>query len=194
MSKKETESAVQPYIAKMQAIENQHGINRDSLDQILDTLIDLSAITNLWGADRYPDPAEGVLQERYLIHEESDRSFALYLNVMRTGKKIIPHNHTTWACIAAVTGTEYNYVFERHDDGSVPGHAVIAQTKEIQVSPGSGIALMAEDIHAVHIKEDKVIRHLHMYGKALETLNERVAFDTDTNTCRIMDIGVQTKR
>ncbi len=191
-SRDDKQAAIQQFIDTARNA-TQDELNRENLATVRDELVKIAAHKDWWAQQEYPAPTGDELQARYLIHAEPDNSYALYLNVMRPGKKIVPHNHTTWACIAAVEGVESNYLYERTDDGSVPGHATIVQKGMQAVEPGNGIALLPDDIHAVRIEDDN-IRHLHMYGRALETLTERLAFDTENDTCKVMDVGVKTQR
>jgi predicted metal-dependent enzyme (double-stranded beta helix superfamily) len=169
------------------------GTTRQALASVLAKLQTLADDKSRWAKDNYPDPEEGERQARYLVREDPDHGFALYLNVMRPGKRIPPHNHTTWACIAAVSGVEHNTLFERIDSGTGAGPATLRQIGEIEVKPGQGMSLLPNDVHAVEIRGSDVIRHLHFYGKALETLSDRLTFDTTEGTAKPMKMSVQTK-
>lgn len=186
--------AVSETLETVRNIEQAQGAGRNELDEMAAVLKDLAARRDYWNEDTYPSPPEGELQSRYLIHEDPEQKLSLYLNVMRPGKCVPPHNHATWACIAAVEGTEHNFLYERLDDGSVSGKADIRQTAHIPVEPGNTITLLPDDIHAVEITGEKPIRHLHMYGRSLETLSERLTFDEEAGTCSQTDFGVKTQQ
>lgn len=190
----ERADAVADALARVRALAGEAEVTREVLAATLEEVKALAGRGGLWSEAEFPAPDPQERQARYLISEDDDRRFALYLNVMRPGKRIPPHNHTTWACIAGVEGEEHNFVYRRLDDGGEPGRARIEQVGTQVVGPGGGIALLGDDIHSVEIRGDQPIRHLHLYGRALETLTERLTFDEENGTCRVMDIGVRTRR
>ena len=186
--------AVRATLDRVKAIVGKAPLGRAALAEVLAELRALAARGALWSPDVYPAPDEQTRQARYLIAEDPDKTFALYLNAMLPGRRIPPHNHTTWACIAAVEGEEHNFVYRRVDDGATPGHAELAVSELVVVGPERGIALLPDDIHSVEIRGERPIRHLHLYGRALETLTERVTFDLEAKTAKPMTLGVQTQR
>lgn len=185
--------AVEACLGDVKQIARSEGVTRDTIGKLAGRLKELAADTALWDESSFAPPDEGDRQARYLIAEDADKTFALYLNVMRPSKRIPPHNHTTWACIAAVEGTELNYLYDRLDDRSVEGKARIRQREQVELKPGTALGMLGDDIHSVEIPEGGIIRHLHMYGNSLETLSERMMFDEEAGTCRVMDIGVKTR-
>ncbi|MFK7964338.1 MAG: hypothetical protein AB8C46_10295 [Burkholderiaceae bacterium] len=187
------EAQVSQLIEQTRQVLTDGELAREQLNTIRALVEQLAARAGLWNAQDFPDPAENEFQSRYRLGAESDDGITLYLNVMRPGKVIKPHDHTTWACIAGVEGVEMNTRYDRTDDQSVPGKASITATETIALGPGKSIGLMPDDIHSVRIEGEHCIRHLHLYGRPLENLDARKSFDLERGTYQIMDIGVKSK-
>lgn len=189
----EREAAVKDLIDFTKSVAGPNDVSRENLQQIRGLLEGIASIEKYWCEDEFPAPTEGKVQTRYLISQDDDASYALYLNVMHTGKVAPPHNHTTWACIAAVEGEEYNYVYEPKEAGPLlPGDREIELSKTIVVKPGQGIDLLPNDIHSIAINDGESTRHLHFYGRGLETLDRRLMWDKDLKSCKVFVMDVKT--
>lgn len=186
-------AAVEALIVETRTLLSADELDRYTLSQIQLELESLASHSDLWDCDEFAEPNAEERQNRYLIYTGGDNDITLYLNVMRPGKMIPPHDHTTWACVAAVVGSEFNTLYDRLDDGSVDGKAQIKEREVIELAPGGSVSLMPDDIHSVEIRGKDCIRHLHFYGRPLETLTARKTFDAEAGTYQIMGVGVKTK-
>ena len=146
-------------------------------------MLELARNEQLFPASEFPPPPEGEKgSKRYLLQEDPDGRFALYLLALNPGNSTQPHDHTTWAVVTGVEGQELNRVYRRTDDGTDEGRAQLELVREVMVEPGTGIALMPEDIHSIHTEGTSSTRHLHVYGLALEKLDQRLGFDLEQGT------------
>jgi predicted metal-dependent enzyme (double-stranded beta helix superfamily) len=174
-------AAVAATIDRIRAIEAKEGVTRPALEKIRTELLALAAQEHLFPSGQFPPPPNGEKgSNRYLLQEDPGNRFALYMNALNPGNETKPHDHTTWAVVVAVDGQELNKVYERLDDGSDPAKCELRIREEIMVEPGRGICLMPEDIHSIHTTGSVPTRHLHMYGLALEKLDNRKGYDPET--------------
>jgi len=174
-------AAVSAAVDRIRAIEGKDGVTRPALEKIRAELLKLAAQEQLFPSASFPPPPNGETgSNRYLLQEDAGNRFALYLNALNPGNETKPHDHTTWAVVVAVQGQELNKVYERLDDGSDPAKCDLRVREEVMVEPGRGICLMPEDIHSIHTTGSVPTRHLHMYGLALEKLDDRKAYDPAT--------------
>ena len=177
--------AVAGTIADIRAIEQAQGVTPAALDAIKGVLLKLAARRELFPEDHFPVGADDGNSVVYRLSEDDDHRFALYASTALPGKDVYPHNHTTWAVIVGVHGDERNIFYERTDDGSKQGIGEVRKTGEFTVSFGSGVTLMPENIHSIHVTGDQKTVHLHMYGLALEQLHERVMYNTQAGTYKV---------
>lgn len=181
----EREMAIAETVAQVRAIEAADGVNRDSLERIRAVLLSLAARTDLFILEDFPGPEDGKDDRLYPLSVDEDGRFALYLNRGSAEKDTPPHNHTTWAVVVGVRGEELNRFYERDDDGSAPGQARIHEARQFNVTPGTGVCMLPDDIHSIHMRGDDPKMHLHMYGLAINRLTERLMFDMEAGTCQV---------
>ncbi len=179
----ERAAAVRRLIDEARAIEKQ-GVNYANLDRIGGLLSSLARRAELFPQAEFPLGADGGI---YRLSEDPDHRFALYASAGGPGKKVPPHNHTTWAIIAGVHGAERNVVYDRLDNGAQDGVVQLreAPSKEKTLKRGDVIAFLPDDFHHIETPVDSGnALHLHFYGLSLEHLPGRVTVDLKTGTAK----------
>ena len=146
--KKLRDEAVSRALGNIRRIEEAMGVGYDSLKKIRSELNELASDQSLFPRAHFPVPDSGE-SVVYRLSEDDDHRFALYGSVGTSGKEVPPHNHTTWAVIVGVHGQEFNRFYERTDDRSVTGKAVLKETGDFVVTHGNGVVFMPDDIHSI---------------------------------------------
>lgn len=175
-------TAVAETIAAVRKIEADRGVTRAALEAIRAELIKLGDQTDLFPHAEYTPPESGRDSQLYLLSEDDDHRFTLYLNCGTDEKNTPPHNHKTWAVVVGVRGDEHNRIYRRVGEDTAAGKAELRVAREITVRPGTGVCLMPEDIHSIHMSGADVKMHLHLYGTAIPHQSERQKFDLEAGT------------
>jgi predicted metal-dependent enzyme (double-stranded beta helix superfamily) len=184
--KAERNAMVSKTIARIRTIEKDQGVSRETLEEIRGVLLDLATHRELFPEEDFPAEAndQGFFPI-YRLAEDDDHRLALYMSTSVGAKDVPPHDHTTWAVIVAVQGTEENRFYERVGDFSAPGQGQIRQTGGELVRPGVGVCLMPDDIHSIHPNNARPALILHMYGQALDHLPNRVTYNMAEGTYKV---------
>lgn len=194
MHAQERRQQVAALVADARGILAANALNHDTLGRVATRLEGLAAQHQLWSEAEFPSPSGAERQRLYLVGEDADHGFATYLSITCSGRRIPPHDHTTWACIAAVDGCEMNVLYDRLEGGREPGLARLHERAAVRCEPGRTMALMPDDIHSITNLDQPVVRHLHFYGRALEVLDQRLVFDLAAGTCKRMVMPVPAIR
>ena len=179
----ERAAAVRRLVDEARHIE-KGGVSTGNLEKIGALLATLAGRAELFPQDEFPLGPDGGI---YRLSEDPDHRFALYASAGGAGKKVPPHNHTTWAIIAGVHGAERNVVYDRLDNGAREGFVQLreAPAKEKTLRRGDVIAYLPEDFHHIETPAGSGnALHLHFYGLSLEHLPDRVSVDMATGTAK----------
>lgn len=174
----ERTEAIAAAMHDIRRIEAEQGVTRAGVEAIRDRLIELSSKPGLFSHTDFPPPGPDEDRNGYLyrLSQDDDDRFALYAQSSRGGVSTPAHNHTTWAVVVGNTGQELNRFYERTDDG-------VAQSHEHMVEAGTGVAMLPDDLHSIHIEGPAL--NFHCYGLALERLDEREYFSAKDGRWKI---------
>ncbi len=175
----ERTAAVAAAMDDIRAIEADLGITRAGVEAIRDRLVALSSQRELFSLDDFPSPDADEKRTSYLyrLSQDADDRFALYAQSSNGHVETPVHNHTTWACVVGFHGQEHNRFFERTNEGGEDG---VTETHDLMVEAGTGIAMLPDELHSIHIDGEAL--NFHCYGLALERLDEREYFNPTEKT------------
>ena len=156
-------------IAEIEAAGRRRGgIDRAGVERIKERLLRLAAHSDLFDDDTFPPPAPDAAQSSvsYRIAQNDQDELALYVQCVADGTAAPPHEHTTWAVIVGMRGRELNRLY-----GPCAGAGEPQVQQEVMVERGTGVAMLGDDVHSIHI--EGAATNFHCYGLALERLNGR---------------------
>ena len=154
-------------IARIDAAGRERGgIDRADTERIRERLLRLAEREDLFGDDDFPLPDSPGSSVSYRIAQTDDDRLALYVQCVGDGTSAPPHEHNTWAVIVGMRGRERNRLY-----GPCGGDGEPQVLQEVMVERGTGVAMLDDDVHSIHI--EGAATNFHCYGLALERLTGR---------------------
>ena len=125
-----------------------------------------------------PRPGNNVAESYYLYY---DGELSVVLFKVPTEPAVQPHDHGVWETLFVYRGALRHTVYERMDDGHVPGRAVLREHDSATLNPGDyAIVAPPRDIHGFRALTDDT------YGITVSRglyNPERLYFDVEAQTC-----------
>lgn len=158
----------------------QEDMNRKILENIRREMEALTSHADLFQSTDFPMPNDNKPSTIYLLSEDANQEFALYLV---TGDKRVrspAHNHHTWAVIAGIAGDEENTLYSRGIAKTGSKQSLIEEDGIQVISSGDSIAFMPEDIHSIRVTSEEPSRHFHLYGVSFAKQVGRLGYDLES--------------
>ena len=157
------------------------GIDRDSVELIRHRLVELAKQKQLFPWSDFPSDDARDGSTLYLLSQDEDHRFALYMQSVADTTQAPPHDHLTWACIVGLEGQETNRRY-----ATVAGQGPPKVLEEMVVEHGTGIAFLADDVHSIHVQGGSL--NFHCYGHDLLDLPPRNYWSESDREWRTMKI------
>ncbi len=124
-------------------------------------------------------PTDDAMECSYLVHEDQDGGYALYINSGASHQYYAPHDHgDAWAIIAGVRGRERHKLYLVREDDD-PGDGPLVKKGELVVAPGQAVTMQPDGIHEVNAMDGQPLLHLHLYAKNFVLQGKRWKYDLD---------------
>lgn len=170
----ELEDIVSRTMARVHAVLARGPVDRPALTEIELALADLAAHRELLSFERFALPA-GQISVLYTLAADPNGGCTLYANRSDGGLASPPHDHKTWAVIAAVHGTEINQLYRR--EKRADGSEAVVPDREVALAEGATVGLLPLDVHSIRVAAGTQLLNLHLYGTAMERQADRRRFD-----------------
>jgi predicted metal-dependent enzyme (double-stranded beta helix superfamily) len=125
-----------------------------------------------------PRPGNNVDESWYLYY---DGELSAVLFKVPAGPPVQPHDHGLWETLLVYRGALQHTLYERADDGRVPGRAVLRERESRILQPGDfAVVAPPRDIHGFHAVTDGT------YGITVSRglyNPKRLYFDVQAQTC-----------
>ncbi len=143
-----------------------------------------------WIAQACPPPDPQLGWGLSFLYDEPGYPFTVQVVSWLPGESSPVHNHAAWSIVTllgdpSTAGQEKNQLWQRQDDGSQPGHALVTPADDVILRPGDLVGFMPEAIHSVTSvptteTDPQPTYTFNVYGAT--DFNQRFEFDPEKGT------------
>ena len=132
-----------------------------------------------WLPDKYAQPADttgmGGGIAAYALYRAADASLCLFSFVIPAGATTPVNDHGSWGLVGIYRGRQEETYYDRTDDGSVEGKAVLEMKERQTLDEGEFYPLLpgVRDIHTVGSQSDSATISIHLLANDTGCVDRR---------------------